>query len=154
MLIVPGKQHSFSTHERMFLWKCHSFWHRKCLELRGTRPPNLRIHAECPNHSSYRVVFFRLGTVFCYHLSLSSQIARFMGSTWGPPGSCRPQMGPMMAPWTLLSGIHYTMRNMHTGLTLLCFGVFVTVRPGQSYDFPSDSETTLQNVGKWISWIH
>ena len=27
-----------------------------------------------------------------------------MGPTWGPPGSCRPQMGPMMAPWTLLSG--------------------------------------------------
>ena len=24
----------------------------------------------------------------------SSQIAKFMGPTWGPPGSCRPQMGP------------------------------------------------------------
>ena len=23
----------------------------------------------------------------------------------GPPGSCRPQMGPMLTPWTLLSGI-------------------------------------------------
>ena len=33
-----------------------------------------------------------------------TQIARFMGPTWGPPGYCRPQMGPMMAPWTLLSG--------------------------------------------------
>ena len=31
------------------------------------------------------------------------QIAMFMGSTWGPPGSCRLQMGPMLAPWTLLS---------------------------------------------------
>ena len=29
----------------------------------------------------------------------------FMGPTWGPPGSCRPQMGPMLAPCTLLSGI-------------------------------------------------
>ena len=27
-----------------------------------------------------------------------------MGLTWGPPGSCRPQMGPMLAPWTWLSG--------------------------------------------------
>ena len=27
-----------------------------------------------------------------------------MGPTWGPPGSCRPQMGPVLAPWTLLSG--------------------------------------------------
>ena len=26
-----------------------------------------------------------------------SQIARFIGPTWGPPGSCRPQVGPMLA---------------------------------------------------------
>ena len=34
-----------------------------------------------------------------------SQIARFMGPTWDPPGSCRPQVGHMLIPWTLLSGI-------------------------------------------------
>ena len=27
------------------------------------------------------------------------------GDIMGSPGSCRPQMGPMLAPWTLLSGI-------------------------------------------------
>ena len=27
------------------------------------------------------------------------------GANMGPPGSCRPQMGPMLAPWTLLSGV-------------------------------------------------
>ena len=32
------------------------------------------------------------------------QIARFMGPTWGPPGSCRPQMGPLLAPHNLQSG--------------------------------------------------
>ena len=32
------------------------------------------------------------------------QIAKFMEPTWGPPGSCRPQMSPMLGPWTLLSG--------------------------------------------------
>ena len=37
---------------------------------------------------------------------LTSLIARFMRQTWGPPGSCRPQMGPMLAPWTLLSRMH------------------------------------------------
>ena len=37
------------------------------------------------------------------NFAASTQIARFMGPTWGPPGSCRPQMGPMLAPWTLLS---------------------------------------------------
>ena len=35
---------------------------------------------------------------------LRAQIAKSMGPTWGPPGSCRPQMGPMLAQWTLLSG--------------------------------------------------
>ena len=35
----------------------------------------------------------------------SSQMARFMGPTWGPPGSCQPQIGPILAQWTLLSGI-------------------------------------------------
>ena len=47
MLTVHRQQHSFLTHERVFLWKCQSFWDRKCLDLRGTRTPNLRIHAEC-----------------------------------------------------------------------------------------------------------
>ena len=38
-------------------------------------------------------------------LYLQSQIAKFMVPTWGPPGSCRPKMGPMLASWTLLSGV-------------------------------------------------
>ena len=33
-----------------------------------------------------------------------SQIAKFMGQHGSPSGSCWPQMGPMLAPWTLLSG--------------------------------------------------
>ena len=33
-----------------------------------------------------------------------SRIAKFMGPTWGSHGSCQPQMGPMLVPWTLLSG--------------------------------------------------
>ena len=39
---------------------------------------------------------------------VTSQIAKFMGPRWGPPGSCRPLMGPILAPWTLLSGIPYS----------------------------------------------
>ena len=34
-----------------------------------------------------------------------SQIARFMGPTWGPLGSSQPQVGPILAPRTLLSGV-------------------------------------------------
>ena len=31
-------------------------------------------------------------------------IARFMGPMWGPYGADRTQVGPMLTPWTLLSG--------------------------------------------------
>ena len=42
------------------------------------------------------------------NLNINMIKAKFMGPTWGPPGSCRPQMGPMLAPGTLLSGaLHY-----------------------------------------------
>ena len=37
--------------------------------------------------------------------ALGQLIARLMGPTWGPPGNCWPQMGPMLAPWTLLLGM-------------------------------------------------
>ena len=37
-------------------------------------------------------------------LCISALIARFMGTTWGPSGSDRTQVGPMLGPWTLLSG--------------------------------------------------
>ena len=30
-------------------------------------------------------------------------IARFMGPTWGPSGADKTQVGPLLAPWTLLS---------------------------------------------------
>ena len=52
MLTVRGQQHSFSTH--VFLWKCQSLWDRKRFDLRGTRTPNVRIHAECSNILSYQ----------------------------------------------------------------------------------------------------
>ena len=34
-----------------------------------------------------------------------SLISRFMGPTWGPLGADRTQVGPMLAPWSLLSGL-------------------------------------------------
>ena len=49
----------------------------------------------------------------------TSLIARFMGPTWGPSGAARTQFGPMLAPWTFLSGMlinasryySYTLKN-------------------------------------------
>ena len=34
-------------------------------------------------------------------------IARFIGPTWGPSGADSTQVGPMLAPWTLLSGMFF-----------------------------------------------
>ena len=38
-------------------------------------------------------------------LKLIFLIAKLMGPTWGPSGADRTQVGPMLAPWTLLSGV-------------------------------------------------
>ena len=38
--------------------------------------------------------------------TITSLIARFMGPTWGPSWADRTQVGPMLAPWTLLSTSH------------------------------------------------
>ena len=38
-------------------------------------------------------------------MAITSLIAMFMGPTWGPSGADRTQVGPKLAPWTLLSGI-------------------------------------------------
>ena len=37
------------------------------------------------------------------YISLTTQTARLMRPTWGLPGADRTQVGPMLAPWTLLS---------------------------------------------------
>ena len=40
-----------------------------------------------------------------FAIAVTSLIARFMGPTRGPSGADRTQVGPMLAPWTLLSAI-------------------------------------------------
>ena len=58
----------------------------------------------------YYISFVRSSRIYFTHgdrgwQASSSEIAKFMGPTWGQPGSCRSQMGPMLAQWTLLSGM-------------------------------------------------
>ena len=64
---------------------------------------------------------FQLNQAPCIVIqSTVSHIAKFMGPTWGSPGSCRPQMSPMLAPWTLLLGVLQIMRKRVCGT--LCVG--------------------------------
>ena len=75
-----------------------------------------------------------------------SQIAKLMWPTWGPPGSYRPQVGPMLAPWTLLSGVF-----MHAGATFhaarisqecrINVAIYVLLWPAYSPDI-----NTIENV--------
>ena len=51
----------------------------------------------------------------------TTQIARFMGPTWDPPGSCRPQVGPMLTPWTLLSGKPQVILSLNTAPDVIIF---------------------------------
>ena len=59
------------------------------------------------------------GCAWSWHPTVQTQIARFMWPTWGPPGSCRPQVGPMLAPWTLLSGRAHLTFACRSNLYLL-----------------------------------
>ena len=70
-------------------------------------------------------------------LILISQIAKFMGPTWGPPGSCQPPMGPMLAQWTLLSGLK------------LCENKGCQ-SPSQLFRYTG---VAIFTDGKWIQWM-
>ena len=54
-----------------------------------------------------------------------TQIAKFTWPTWDPPGSCRPHVGPILAPWTLLSG--WSCRK--SPARCLCIVVFPRIMP-------------------------
>ena len=91
-------------------------------------------------------------------LSRFSQITRFMGPTWGPPGSCRPQMGPCWSHEPCYQGFLLQLnalithrvhsqylsviflqitcdRNIITRVLGKIWGVFMSSKFGQSFNF-------------------
>ena len=83
------------------------------IQREGKRGVNTSVNVQrCIIFSVAKTVFSaKLG----YHqangcVPIPSPIARFMGPTWGPSGADSTQVGPMLAPWTLLSGIWCTCR--------------------------------------------
>ena len=65
------------------------------------------IHSFSTIHSKRMCIMISISSQrrMYYLVHVPCQITKFMGLTWGPLGSCRPQMGLMLAPWTLRSGI-------------------------------------------------
>ena len=64
---------------------------------------------------------------------IPSPIARFMGPTWGPSGADRTQVGPMLAPWTLLSGFVYQRIVLCQKSILLTSGEMCHCLDGRCY---------------------
>ena len=54
-----------------------------------------------------------------------------MGPTWGPSGSDRTQVGPMLAPWTLLSGLLSLTGPLPNKLDSIQFSYRTTVNWGK-----------------------
>ena len=81
-------------------------------------------------------------------------IARFLEPTWGPSGDDIIQVGPMLAPWTLLS------RNKHSLLfkPLMCVAYRNKVWEDKSHwQFPKNIDVNDNNKirivpGKWVSY--
>ena len=73
--------------------------------------------------------------IITFDITWQSKIARFMGPTWGPPGSCRPQMGPILAPWTLLSGMQQGLHFFLKPFTWNSLGNTSWCDPGSCYLF-------------------
>ena len=58
----------------------------------------------------YHTIFFYVPFSYLFRfpdskVHLITQISKFMGPTWGRHGADRTQAAPMLAPWTLLSGL-------------------------------------------------
>ena len=62
------------------------------------------VHCCSPLLSAAQMVWTRTAChVQCQICHRLNQIAGFTWPTWGPPGADRTQVGPRLAPWTLLS---------------------------------------------------
>ena len=74
---------------------------------------------------------------------LSQIKIKFMRPSWGPHESYRPQMGPMLAPWTLLSGISPIMQLTVTTPGTNCYSSCTVAF------LPCDKNSGRH--GKWIN---
>ena len=75
------------------------------------------------------------------------QISKFMGPTWGQHGSCRPQMGPILAPWTLLSG-RLAVAKLRKHLQVRCTSYFWVLR-----SFKISTNILFQTRATTNAWI-
>ena len=87
-------------------------WLAGIMGANNVRMCNLRLHSYlavnrcgCFDISSSSITGWWIETQLHWMLVELSLITKFMGPTGGPPGADRTQVGPMLAPWTFLSGV-------------------------------------------------
>ena len=107
---------TFSVLDRLFFWLGIQYdsimW--VIMRRRGVSSERRR-----SSYSSWILSWWCLNNSYDYNYgscTRHSLIARFMGPTWGPSGADRTQVGSMLVPWTLLSGLH---------ISCFCAWVFV-----------------------------
>ena len=76
---------------------------------------NLRCHLWRQSCQNWRPFVFSDDTIVTT-VPIDPLIAKFMGPTWGPSGADRTQVGSMLAPWTLLSGL---VSGANTSVTIM-----------------------------------
>ena len=67
--------------------------------------------------------------------SMKTQIAKFIGPTWGPSGSCRPKMGPMLAHEPCYQGSHLGIPDLFIISCILHYHLYSSfeLRPWMFY---------------------
>ena len=94
-----------------------------------------------------------------------SQIARFMGPMWGPPGADRTQEGPMLTTWPSLSGMgkwqisffgfcHKTSIANKTWISLLCFAGYLPTNLGYLWSKQQKEMNKLQRLAYKMGYIY
>ena len=87
-------------------WNVYTLIHYKaiCKYFRLTINSDVLWHPSPISQDEFKVWIYKISSWWQKITCRQTQIAMSMGPTWGPPGSCQPQMGPILAPWPLLSG--------------------------------------------------
>ena len=73
--------------------------------------------------------------LYCTCHSYIPQITSFTGQTWGPPGSCRPQMGPMLALLSRTMNLKHGLSqcNVTYSMTMLNVNTHITLHASPSH---------------------
>ena len=56
-------------------------------------------------HLYTQLIYWHCAVILYIHVNSLNKRFWILNPEWDPPGSCRSQMGPMLAPWTLISGL-------------------------------------------------